>query len=178
MGHTITAVREDGPAHWTVEYFDDTDTDRVRGYGLSIPREAVHNRMAAYGLATPREALDWILHEHHWMMVRPPDPRDDPALIEGWVTGTDPDAVVIELYAARSGADAAAAARVRVEACRSAAAIMDPGGLLPDPDPDPVAVRWHRELTDTARWVQVYGALPVPPLSRTRTPAVIGGPSA
>lgn len=176
MSHTITAVREDGPAHWVVEYFDDADTDRVRGYGLSIPREAVHNRMGAYGLATPREALDVIIHEYHWMMLRPKDPRDDPALIAGWVTSTGPDAEVVELYTARSGVDAAGAHRARMDACRKAVRLLDPDGLLPRPDPDPAAVARHQELTDTMRWVHVYGGLPAP--ARPRTRDVIGGPDA
>lgn len=162
MGHRVTAVREEGPDYWTIEYFDDTDTDRVRGYGVSIPREAVANRMAAYAIEDPAEALSVCIHECHWRGIKP-EPRDDPALVQGWVTSTDPDAERIHLYTALSTPDAAGAHKARMDACRAAMRLADPDGLLPSHTPSPVDVRRHRELTDIARWRHIYGGLPVEP---------------
>ncbi|WUH94556.1 hypothetical protein OG900_33370 [Streptomyces sp. NBC_00433] len=175
MGHTVTAVRDDG-AQWTVEYFDDEDTERVRGFGVAFSREAVANRMGAYEFDDPREALLSLIHEFHWGVIKP-DPRDDPALVQGWVTTTEPDSERVHLYTARSGADAAGAHRTRLDACAAVVQLRDPSGLLPDHTPDPARVQHHRELTDIYRWESVYGDLPIPP-RRHRPGIPLEAPSA
>lgn len=161
MGHEIVGVQDDGK-QWVVEYFDDEDTERVRGYAAAFTREAVANRMGAYGFSDPREAVLSLVYECHWTMIKP-EPRDDPALVQGWVTTTEPDAERIHLYTARSGADAAGAHTARMDACAALIELRDPDNLLPSHTPDPARVRHHQELTDTFRWVHVYGGLPIPP---------------
>jgi hypothetical protein len=163
MGHAITSVHDDGN-QWVVEYFDDDDIERVRGYAVGITREAVANRMGAYGFTNPREALLSLVHEFHWGFTKP-NPRDDPALIQGWVTSTEPDAERIHLYTARAGTDAAGAHRERMGVCAELLDLQDPDSLLPDHTPDPARVRHHQELTDIFRWLQLYGDLPLPPPS-------------
>lgn len=172
MGHEIVDVQDDGK-QWTVGYFSDDDTDRSRGYLAAFTREAVANRMGAYGFADPREALLSLVHECHWSMIKP-GPRDDPALIQGWVTSTEPDAERIHLYTAWSEADAAGAHRARMDACAALVDLRDPNGLLPDHTPDPDRVQHHREMTDIFRWTNLYGDLPVP----TRPGIPLEAPSA
>lgn len=170
MGHVITAVREDDPQHWGIEYQEQTPAGDGLVYGLSLPREAVANRMGAYGITDPAEALQSCIHQAHWMLVRPA-PRDDPAVVQGWVTSTTPDAEPVRVYNSPIGADAAGAYAARMSACRELMQLSDPDGLLPDYTPTPERVRYHRELTDTTRWLTVYGALPQPPLdTRPRIP--------
>lgn len=161
MGHEITYVHDDG-TQWTVGYFSDDDTDRTRGHLAIFTREAVANRMGAYGFTDPQEAVLSLVHECYWNTAKP-EPRDDPALIQGWVTSTDPDSERVHLYTARSGADAAGAHRARMDACAAMMLLRDPDGLLPVYTPDPARVWHHREMTDTYRWGHLYGDLPVPP---------------
>lgn len=170
MGHTITSVRDDG-THWMIDYFDDADTDRVRGFSFGFTRVAVANRMGAYGFTDPRDAMWSLIHEVHWELIKP-HPRDDPALIQGWVTSTDPDAERVHLYTAPIGTDASSAHQCRMDACASAVDLKDPDGLLPDYTPHPAEVRFHRELTDTFRWEHIYGGLPVPSGSQYDAPAL------
>lgn len=163
MAHIVTSIYEDGPTQWVICY---SNPDEEGGYCLGVPREAVYNRMATYGITDPTEALDVIVHEYHWMIVRPSDPRDDPALVEGWVTSTTPDSEPIHLYAAYSGADAAGAAWARITACRAHVQLQGLADHAPTVPDSPDRVRHHRELVDTMRWQQVYGGLPLPPRSR------------
>jgi hypothetical protein len=176
MGHQVTAVREQGPEFWVVEYFDDDDTARERGYGVLIPREAVHNRMGVYDITTPDDAILALIHEYHWTTVRP-DPRDDPAVVQGWVTTDTPDSEPVHVYNARSGRDVIGAHRARWNACKKILDLRDPDGLLPTPTPDPAAVRRHREDADVLRWVTAYGDLPAPPRQTARA-LTTGGPDA
>lgn len=171
MGHTVYRVAADTQG-WTVEYRHDTTGAT---YAVLVPRAAVANRMGAYGITNPRQALLAAIHDYHWITT-PRDPRDDPALVAGYVTSTGPDAEPIALYRAASGADAAGAYLTRTAVCAHEADLRDPDGLLPDHIPDPAEVRHHREMTDTMRWHQMYGGLPQPP--RARTPITPGGPRA
>lgn len=161
-GYEITQVFVDYPGQWCVVVFSDDDTDRTRGHSLSIPHDAIHNRMAVHSLASPADAFEHLVYETLWLGLRPKDPRDDPALVGGWVTGTGPDAEMITLYTAVSGADAAGASMTRVAACRAQATIRGFDDHRPNIPADPARVQFHRELVDTMRWVQLYGALPQP----------------
>lgn len=165
-GYEITQVFVDYPGQWCVVVFADDDTDRSRGHSLSIPHDAIHNRMAVHSLGTPEEAFEHLVYETLWLGLRPPDPRDDPALVGGWVTGSGPDAEMITLYTATSGTDAAGADMTRVDACRTVAQVRGIDAHRPDIPADPARVRFHRELVDTLRWTQLYGALPAPPRPR------------
>lgn len=157
MTHTITDVQDDGQ-QWTITYFGDDGN----GYSVTLTRLGVANRMGAYGFTDPAEALLSLVHEFHWDLIKP-DPRDDPALIQGWVTSTGPDAERAHLYTTPVGSDSAAAHRCRMDACAAAVDLRDPDGLLPVHTPDPALVRQHREMTDTFRWANIYGDLPAPP---------------
>lgn len=154
MAHTVSDIQDDG-SQWTVTYFGDDGN----GYAVGITRNAVANRMGAYGFATSQEALLSLIHEFHWETIKP-DPRDDPALIQGWVTSTGPEAERAHLYTTPVGSDSAAAHRCRMGACAAAVDLRDPDGLLPVYDPDPAEVQQHREMTDTFRWEHIYGGLP------------------
>lgn len=167
MGYEITAVRDDG-TQWVVDHFSDDDPERSHPYSFGFTRIAVANRMGAYGF-TSQEAVLSLLHEFHWGMIKP-EPRDDPALIAGWVTSTEPDAERAHLYTTPVGTDAAAAHRCRMDACAAAVDLRDPDGLLPVYEPDPELVREHREMTDTFRWANIYGDLPAPPRRPEETP--------
>lgn len=168
MGHTITDVRTCAE-HWEIEYFDDTDTGRERGYTVAVPFVAVPNRMGAYDITDPAEALESVVHEWHWSCATEPgDHRDDPATVRGWVTTTGSDAEPIHLYNARSAADAAGAHRARLDAARAAIGLRDPDGRLPSPVVPAAEVQYHREMTDTLRWVHVYGGLPDQPRPHRR----------
>lgn len=121
--------------------------------------------MAEYGLDDPAEALVLMIHGPHAdVWVSSLSPADDPAVVAGWVTTTDPDSEPVHLFNARVGTDAREAFRCRVGALREAAeTIADPGGLLNRaPAHDPAKVRSYREAVDTARWTNIYGALPLP----------------
>src|SRR4051812_32288762 len=112
MDHEITEVTDDGQ-HWNVGYFAADDTARERGTLFQIPYAAVYSRMALYGIADPGDALYEIVRETIALRQPAMDPRDDPALIAGWVTTTGPDAEPVHAYNARSTADAGGAYRCR-----------------------------------------------------------------
>lgn len=158
MGHTVYRVA-DSPQGWMVEYRCDV-TDAT--FGVLVPHAAVANRMGAYGITDPRQALLAAIYDYHWITT-PREPRDDPALRAGYVTSTEPDAEPVTLYQAASSADATGAYLARTAACAREADLRDPNGLLPGHVPDSVEIRHHRELTDTMRWLTLYGDLPQPP---------------
>lgn len=152
---------------WAITYMDD-DTGTV--WGHSFPVGNLETLMAEYGLEDPAETLDILLHDPHaWAMIYAGSPADDPAVAEGWVTTTDPDAVAISLYTARSTADARGAHRARIAAVKAtgAAVVNDPNNLLAAVLRQPLddaRVREHQQVVDTLRWQLVYGALPTPPV--------------
>lgn len=174
----VTGVRRQGPL-LLIAMAEAGGTDPVRE--LHIPAEAVEVRMSEYGLPDAAAALDVVLHEMLWTEYAGTlDPRDDPALVAGWVTDAGPDAVPIGLYMARSGADAAGAHAARLDATKAAyASVADPAGVL-EPEAarplDQKLLRHHRARTDVARWENVYGELPVyPDATEGRAPIQMRG---
>lgn len=161
---TITAV-ERYPEGWTVSYVDD---ETGTGYSHSIPPLNRETLMAEYGLDDLAEAVDILLHDPHaWAWIGTLDPRDDPAVAEGWVTTDQPDAEAVTLFNARSTFDARGAHRARMQAVKETgtAVINDPGGLLQqmlDPPIDTDRINAHAEHVDIFRWTLVYGGLPTP----------------
>lgn len=132
---------------------------------VSMPANTLAYRGAEYGLTDPAQILEVVLRE--CAVARSiPDPRDDPALAAGWVTSSDPDAEPVTLYNAVSTEEAWAAHQVRT-ADGGAFTVTDPDSVLSQAGAalvvDAELVRQHMEDSDTLRWTNIYGALPVIP---------------
>jgi hypothetical protein len=163
MNFTITQVVQRTPGQWNVIYTDGSEQRET-----ALPDTAIAWRMAEYGISDPAAALLAALHEPHlWELMADLANADDPAAVAGWVTTTGPDAEPIHVHTARSTRDARGAHEARLAAVRKVVALTDPDRLLaPLADalrPRPADLAALRERVDTARWTNVYGALPTPP---------------
>jgi hypothetical protein len=141
-------------------------SDPTDARGVHMPWAVVDAYMGEYGLSAP-DALDAALHVVPAMSaVTEMDPCDDPAVVHGWVTTTDPDAEPVQCYTARSTRDAGGAFLARIAAHKADRFVVtDPDGLLSgwaDSMHDPARRLEQCERADLSRWFTVYGELPVP----------------
>lgn len=156
--YTVTGYRVLPNGSIRVEKLGD-NSDRT---SVAFRPETISFRSAEYGLDDPVAVLNLMVHEPHgpsdW-----DDPRDDPAVVAGWVTTTGPDSEPIWLYNARSTPDACHAHLARITG--NGASVSDPDGhltaLAAAFPVNPALVRGHREKVDMTRWHMIYGALPV-----------------
>lgn len=163
---TVTEVRESRGWVCVVHSSDDNPGEL---HEFQYQPDRLSTFMAEYALDDPGEAVELLLHSvrvEAWVASLPP--ADDPAVVAGWVTTTDPDSEAVNLFNARTGTDAREAHRARVVALRAQVeTIEDPHGLLAQvPAHDSARVREYRKIVDVTRWTNVYGGLPVPPSSR------------
>lgn len=170
--YTITGVRTTN-GKLAVAYTDGGDpaADPECSQETHLPSTRISAFMAEYGITDPADALDQVLHAFHvHRYLETLDPRDDPAVVQGWVTTETPDAEPVHLFNARSTTDAAGAHRARTDATKAAhSVITDPGGLLAPLHAAPVdtaLIEMHRQRVDITRWELVYGGLPVDPPPR------------
>lgn len=160
---TITDVRQPVPGQWHVVF----QHENGEQWETAMPNRVVAGRMAEHGYTDPGEALLATLHEPHlWTLMHEAGHKDDPAVVAGWVTTTDPDSEPITVYTARSTSDAYGAHEARLAAVRDTVTLTDPQNLLPalqeavTPAPDDLAAM--RQQVDVVRWVNNYGGLPLP----------------
>jgi hypothetical protein len=131
-----------------------------------FPKATLEWRAAEYGLTDPAEILDVILHERH----RPRAVPDDRVSLTGQDRRTAAAAPPVSLWTARSTAEAREAHRNAIAAVKATTRVVDPAGhlshIVNGHGMDPARVRAKAELVDTQRWINLYGGLPVEPLTK------------
>lgn len=131
-----------------------------------FPKSQLEWRAAEYGLDDPAEILDVILHERH----RPRPAADDRvSLINPAKKTAKADSGAATLWTARSTGEARSAHRSTIAAVKAKTRIVDPSGhlahIINGHGMDADRIRAKTERVDTMRWTELYGGLPVEPIT-------------